>query len=81
MPGLRMVLEPQPLTLLLRLQLPLGIYLFIIVPKGFFPQQDTGRLMGGYGLAGYLFPGHDSQDDRVRNIVMKDPAIEPGQVS
>ena len=25
----------------------LNIYLFIIVPKGFFPQQDTGRLIGG----------------------------------
>ena len=24
----------------------LNVYLFIIVPKGFFPQQDTGRLGG-----------------------------------
>jgi multidrug efflux pump len=24
----------------------LNVYLFIIVPKGFFPQQDTGRLIG-----------------------------------
>ena len=25
----------------------LNVYLFIIVPKGFFPQQDTGRMIGG----------------------------------
>ncbi len=25
----------------------LNVYLFIDVPKGFFPQQDTGRLIGG----------------------------------
>ena len=25
----------------------LNVYLFIIVPKGFFPQQDTGTLIGG----------------------------------
>jgi multidrug efflux pump len=26
--------------------LALSIYLFLIIPKGFFPEQDTGRLMG-----------------------------------
>ena len=25
----------------------LNVYLYVIVPKGFFPQQDTGRLIGG----------------------------------
>jgi len=24
-----------------------NIYLYIVIPKGFFPQQDTGRLIGG----------------------------------
>src|SRR6185312_3935449 len=33
--------------LILLITIALNIYLFIIVPKGFFPQQDTGRLMGG----------------------------------
>ncbi|MGO8920605.1 MAG: efflux RND transporter permease subunit [Stellaceae bacterium] len=27
--------------------LALNVYLFYVVPKGFFPQQDTGRLIGG----------------------------------
>ena len=25
----------------------LNVYLFVVVPKGFFPQQDTGRMIGG----------------------------------
>ena len=25
----------------------LNVYLYVIIPKGFFPQQDTGRLIGG----------------------------------
>ena len=25
----------------------LNVYLYVIIPKGFFPQQDTGRLVGG----------------------------------
>ena len=41
------VLDHQPLTLGVALAtLALSIYLFMVVPKGFFPQQDTGRLMG-----------------------------------
>ena len=25
----------------------LNVYLYVTIPKGFFPQQDTGRLVGG----------------------------------
>src|SRR5438067_3758665 len=40
---LRVVLEQQPITLLVTVgTLALTIFLFIIVPKGFFPVQDTG---------------------------------------
>ena len=31
--------------------LGLSVYLFVIVPKGFFPQQDTGRLIGSLQAA------------------------------
>ena len=39
--------------------LALSVYLYVIVPKGFFPQQDTGRL-GGNIVADQAisFPGH-----------------------
>jgi len=45
--GLRWVLAHQGLTLVVfLLTFALNIYLFIAIPKGFFPQQDTGRLNG-----------------------------------
>ena len=34
------------MMLLLLATVGLNIYLYVIVPKGFFPQQDTGRLVG-----------------------------------
>ncbi|HVA81299.1 MAG TPA: multidrug efflux RND transporter permease subunit [Candidatus Binataceae bacterium] len=45
--SLAWVLEHQPLTLgIAMVTLAINIYLFYVVPKGFFPQQDTGRMMG-----------------------------------
>jgi multidrug efflux pump len=45
--GLRWVIKHQVTTLIVfLLTFALNIYLFLIVPKGFFPQQDTGRLGG-----------------------------------
>jgi len=45
--GLRFVIRHKVATLcVFVLTFALNIYLFIIVPKGFFPQQDTGRLGG-----------------------------------
>ncbi|MFO1061695.1 MAG: efflux RND transporter permease subunit, partial [Dongiaceae bacterium] len=35
------------MLVLLAATVALNLYLFVIVPKGFFPQQDTGRLIGG----------------------------------
>ncbi len=44
---LAVVLRHKILTLLsLLLTISLNIYLYIIVPKGFFPQQDVGQLFG-----------------------------------
>ena len=44
---LRWVLRYHPITMLVTLStIAFTIYLYIIVPKGFFPQQDTGRLTG-----------------------------------
>jgi multidrug efflux pump len=43
--SLRWVLQHQPLVLGITLgTLCLAIYLYVVIPKGFFPQQDTGRL-------------------------------------
>jgi len=44
---LRCVLRHQRITLLVTLStIGLTVYLYVIVPKGFFPQQDTGRMSG-----------------------------------
>ena len=41
------MLAYQPVTLTVTILVAcLSVYLYIIVPKGFFPQQDTGRIMG-----------------------------------
>ena len=45
--GLRWVLRHQPLMLVLTgATICLSVYLYIVIPKGFFPQQDTGLMVG-----------------------------------
>lgn len=45
--SLRFAMRHKPWVLLsLLLVIALNIYLYVIIPKGFFPQQDSGRLMG-----------------------------------
>jgi multidrug efflux pump len=45
--GLRWVLRNQPLMLAVTLAtFCLSVYLYVVIPKGFFPQQDTGRVDG-----------------------------------
>ena len=39
--------HPGVTMLVLLATICLNVHLFVIVPKGFFPQQDTGRLTGG----------------------------------
>ncbi len=44
---LNWVLDHQPLTLLVALgTLALTVFLYIVIPKGFFPVQDTGLIQG-----------------------------------
>ena len=52
-------------------------YLFVIIPKGFFPQQDTGILFGTTE-AGQDVSFHDMYrlQQEVGKIVMADPAVD-----
>ncbi|HUJ16318.1 MAG TPA: multidrug efflux RND transporter permease subunit [Thermoanaerobaculia bacterium] len=53
------------------------VYLYIIIPKGFFPQQDTGRLSGNVqGAQDISFPALIAKLNRAIAIVMKDPAVD-----
>ena len=53
------------------------VYLFTIIPKGFFPQQDTGILFGtteaGQDIS---FPAMYKLQERAGAIIMKDPAVD-----
>jgi len=55
----------------------LNVYLFVTVPKGFFPQQDTGRIQGN--VIADQSASFSAIDERVRhvvNIIKKDPAVD-----
>jgi multidrug efflux pump len=72
------VLRHQPLTLLITIATAgLTVYLYIIVPKGFFPQQDTGRIAGSVQAAQDIsFDAMRTKMYQFVNIVMKDPAVQ-----
>jgi multidrug efflux pump len=75
--GLRWVLRHQPLMLCVVIgTVALNVYLFMIVPKGFFPQQDTGRMSGQTMAAQDIsFPAMRSKQRELAQMVLDDPAI------
>jgi len=75
--GLRWVLRHQTLMLcVVFATVALNIYLFIIVPKGFFPQQDTGRLGGSTRAAQDIsFDAMSVKQRQLAQMVLEDPAI------
>src|SRR5437667_8329511 len=76
--SLRWVLRHQTLTLLITVATAcLSVYLYIIVPKGLFPQQDTGRLSGAVQAAQDIsFEAMRDKMSQFVNIVRKDPAVD-----
>ena len=75
--GLRWVLRHQALMLcVLIATFALNIYLYIIVPKGFFPQQDTGRISGSTRAAQDIsFPAMSAKQRELAQMVLDDPAV------
>jgi multidrug efflux pump len=76
--ALKWVLQHQPLTGVVTILVAgLSIYLYSIVPTGFFPQQDTGRIHGS--VIGAQDISFQSMSDKIRRyaaIVLKDPAVD-----
>ena len=63
--------------LLLAMTVVFNVYLFLVIPKGFFPQQDTGRLIGGIQADQAIsFQSMSSKLQQFVNIVKADPAID-----
>ena len=75
---LKVVLAHQPVTLVVTILVAcLSVYLYIKVPKGFFPQQDTGRITGALmGEQDISFQSMRDKMMRYADVIMKDPAVD-----
>ena len=74
----RVVLRHQPATLLVALgTLGLTIYLYVIVPKGFFPVQDTGSILGiSQAPETVSFTAMSRLQQQLADVIRQDPAVE-----
>ena len=68
--------HPAPVMLVMAITIAVNVYLYIQVPKGFFPQQDTGRLNGF--ILGQQHISYQALVDKARwyqDQVRSDPAV------
>jgi multidrug efflux pump len=70
------------MMVLLAATIGLNFYLYTVVPKGFFPQQDTGLMIGGIiGDQSVSFQAMRDKMITFSDIVRKDPAVATTSVS
>jgi multidrug efflux pump len=76
--GLRWVLDHQAFMLLVTLAtFILTIYLYMIVPKGFFPEQDTGVLLGITAAPQTIsFDAMANRQQALARTILQDPDVE-----
>jgi multidrug efflux pump len=69
--------HPGPMLILLLLTIGLNFYLIDIIPKGFFPQQDTGAMQGSVrGPQDASFPVMNNSIVQLVKVIKADPAVE-----
>ncbi|TFW41111.1 MdtB/MuxB family multidrug efflux RND transporter permease subunit [Pseudomonas fluorescens] len=75
---LQWVLKHQPLTLLVAIAtLGLTVVLYLVVPKGFFPVQDTGVIQGiSEAPQSISFAAMSQRQQELATIILADPAVE-----
>jgi HAE1 family hydrophobic/amphiphilic exporter-1 len=75
--GLKVALRHRFATLMVMFgTIALTGYLYVIIPKGFFPQQDTGMIVGIAEAAQDIsFPAMAQRIEAVIGVVQKDPAV------
>jgi len=75
---LQWVLRHQPLTLLVAIAtLGLTVVLYLVVPKGFFPVQDTGVIQGiSEAPQSISFAAMSQRQQELAQIILTDPAVE-----
>jgi multidrug efflux pump len=76
--SLRVVLQhPQVTLAILLITIGVNVFLYVVVPKGFFPQQDTGRISGAIqGSQDISFAAMRDKLTQFVNIVKRDPAVD-----
>ena len=75
---LRWVLDHQTLALCVAVAtVGLTVVLYVVVPKGFFPVQDTGVLQGISEAPGQIsFPAMAEKQQALARVILRDPAVE-----
>jgi len=75
---LKVVLQYQTITLLVAVgTLALTVILYIVIPKGFFPVQDTGVIQGiSQASATISFAAMAEKQQQAAKIILQDPAVE-----
>jgi multidrug efflux pump len=75
---LKVVLRFQTLTLLIAVAtLVLTVFLYIVIPKGFFPVQDTGVIQGiSQAPQSISFSAMAEKQQELASIILKDPAVQ-----
>jgi HAE1 family hydrophobic/amphiphilic exporter-1 len=76
--GLKIVLRHRFITLMVMFgTVALTGYLYVIIPKGFFPQQDTGLIIGQSEAAQDIsFQAMTERQQALLDAIMRDPAVE-----
>ncbi len=72
------VLKHQGATLVVAVAtLALTVGLYVVIPKGFFPVQDTGVILGISEAAQTVsFPSMADRQQALARVILKDPAVE-----
>ena len=72
------VLDRQPATLIVAaVTLVATVLLYVLIPKGFFPVQDTGVILGiSEATQSISFPAMAERQQALVRVILKDPAVE-----
>jgi multidrug efflux pump len=76
--GLQWVLRHQPLTQLVAVAtLALTVLLYMVMPKGFFPVQDTGVIQGiSEAPQSTSFAAMSERQQALSKVILQDPAVQ-----
>ena len=75
---LKWVLKRQTATLFVAAAtLVLTVVLYVFIPKGFFPVQDTGIIQGiSEATQSISFPAMEERQQELTHVILQDPAVE-----